>query len=396
VPRKLKDWIDSYLEYTSNQESPEKLHLWCGFTVLSASLKRQVWLNRGYYKLFPNLYVLIVAESARIRKSSAMNIAVKLFNDSVSDGYYLKGKMTSEGLVTEMNRAKTVVKEGGRGGVMYDSHVFIHADELATLFGHDKNAASRMATLLTEGYNCDDDYNHITSGQGRKVLRNMYPVLLAATDPRNLKVLPEDAVAGLTGRMLFITARDKRKAIAWPKLTDEDNEKRELLKNDLGYIATLQGEFTVTPEAYDFFEEWYLALSNKEGGDPHVDAFYERCHDTALKVAMLISVSRSDSLVLDKSHMAGGITFIERQLPEFSRVTNWVSTNVYAQNRARLIDLLRRSGGFSSRRTALKWLKIGLDELVVLEASLHTENTIKVTKEGNDFSYKLNKEELNR
>ena len=101
--RKLEDWLSSYLIYTEKQESPEKLHFWVGLSVLSAALKRQVWIDKGYYKLYSNIYVLLVAESAMLRKSTAMDIGVKLVRDSVPDLYYISGSMTPEGLLKHMN-----------------------------------------------------------------------------------------------------------------------------------------------------------------------------------------------------------------------------------------------------------------------------------------------------
>lgn len=142
--RKLGDWLESYLVYTEKQESPEKLHFWIGLSALSAALKRQVWMNRGYYKLYPNTYVLLVAESAMLRKSTAMDIGIKLVRDAVPDIHYISGSMTPEGLMKHMNRIKVGTGENGKPIVRYDSHILIHADELAELFGFDRQRASRF------------------------------------------------------------------------------------------------------------------------------------------------------------------------------------------------------------------------------------------------------------
>ena len=59
--RQLDDWLDSYLDFTTGNESPEKLHLWTALALLSAAVKRQIWMDRGFYKLYTNIYVLMVA-----------------------------------------------------------------------------------------------------------------------------------------------------------------------------------------------------------------------------------------------------------------------------------------------------------------------------------------------
>jgi hypothetical protein len=393
--RVLSDWLQGYLEYTQEQESPEKLHLWTAFTVLSAALRRQVWMSRGHYKLYPNIYVLIVAESARIRKSTAMDIGMKLIQEALNgDVFYMKGKMTPEGLTSHLNRQSVIVdEETKQPKYRADSHILIHADELATLFGYEKTTASRMAILLTEIYGCPDEYPFLTKGEGLKKLFNNYPTIIAATDPRNLKVLPEEAVGGLIGRMIFISARDKRKTIAWPEPTTRELALREALKCDLEAISKLKGMMTPEEDAKALFKEWYEAMSKIELSDPRLDAFHERCHDTSLKLAMLISVSRSDSLTVTREHLAGAIAIIEKQLPEFSKVVNWASSSEYSQNRARLIDLIKRNGGVLSRRAAMRALTLNIEEIELLENSLTAEDILKTIATGKELLYKLTEDE---
>lgn len=393
--RHLKDWIASYLDYTKNQESPENLHLWTGLSALSASVKRQVYINRGYYKLYPNIYVIIVAESARIRKSVAMDIGIKLVREAVPDIYYISGSMTPEGLIKHMNRVKVVSNEDKKQ-VQYDSHVMLCADELAELFGYDKTRALKFTILLTKIYSAPNEHTHTLATEGQLLLRNLYPTLLAATDPRNLKVLPEEAVAGLIGRTIFVTASAKRKPIAWPRPEEEELRLYELLKDDLHTISLVRGEMIPTPEARSIFEQWYIKQSEMKIEDTRLEAFHERCHDTALKLATLIALSRSDDLIITHVHMREGITFIEKQAKEFLRVANWAASSTYAQTRAKFIDMLRRQGGAGLRSSTLKSLNIPLEEMMTLEATLEQEGTITVRISGKNVFYKLSTEELQK
>ena len=393
--RHLSDWLESYLDYTKNQESPQKLHLWTGLASLSAALKRQVWMDRGYYPLFTNIYVLIVADSAFARKSVAMDIGVDLLREAVPDLYYISGTLTPEGLVKHMNRVKVISNEDKKR-VQYDSHVLIHADELAELFGYDRTRAAKLTILLTKIYGSQKEHMHTLATEAQILLRNLYPTLLAATDPRNLKVLPEEAVAGLIGRLIFVTASERRKRIAWPHPGEAEKKLYELLKDDLYTISLIHGEVIPTPEASAMFEQWYLKLDGTKLEDPRLSAFYERCHDTAIKIAMLLALSQSDNLVVTPKHMAEGIAFIEKQINEFSKVMNWAASSVYSQARAKFIDLLRRQGGAGTRKQALKALNIPLDEMTSLEVTLEQEHTIEVTTHGKNTFYKLSVDELRK
>lgn len=398
MARALANWLESYLEYTSYHEAPERIHLWTGLAVLSAAIRRQLHLDLGFYKLYPNIYVLIVAESATSRKSVAMEIGLSLLQDAIPDIVVKSGSMTPEGLTKVMNRTVLIPnpRDAQRPSVSHESHVVIYADELATLFGYDKQRASRMTILLTEIYSSKDKHSHTTSKEGELLLHNLYPTMLAATDPRNFKVLPEDAVGGLIGRMVIVTAAGRRHNTPW---TDEvftaiSNSLRRQLMADLARIGSLKGTFSVTQEARALFSLWYEDQSKIKLDDPRLGAFHERCHDTARKLAMLLSIATTNDLVITEPHMKAAIAFIEKQLPEFTKVSAWAGTSVYQQNRARLLDLMRRAGGIAPRKQLLKAMMISSDEFDMLVNTLRQEDTLSEKLVGRQLVYVLSPEEF--
>ena len=377
--RLLDDWLDSYLEYTSGQESPEKLHLWTALALLSAAVKRQIWLDRGFYKLYTNIYVLIVAESGEVRKSASIDIGLPILQESIKDIHTMSDSLTSEGLIKHMNRITVHPNENepDKPIKMTDSHVVIYADELASLFSFDKQRASKMTMLLTRLYSSPDRYEHTTKSDSKIVTFNNYITLIAATDPKNLRVLPEEAIGGLLGRLVFITAHERRGLYAWPKMTDEKIKLRNKLIHDLALISKISGEMIATQDAKDLFEKWYLAINTRKTEDPTIKAFMARCHDTALKVGMLIGISRSNELVLTSQHTAGGIAFIEKLLPEVSRIISWTATTTFAQNKAKCIDIIRRKGGTISRKELLKRMAISNEDFTVLTNTMFEDGTLK-------------------
>lgn len=397
--RKLKNWLESYLEYTANQEPTNKLNFWVGVSVMSAAIKRQTWMQRVRYKLYPNTYVMLVAESAVARKSIAMDTGVKLLKDAVPDLYYISGSMTPEGLVKHMNRSKQILvtKEGNRKvDIVYDSHGLIHADELAETFGFDRARASKFTILLTKIYGAQDEHMHTIASEEQIVLKNLYPVFLAGTDPTNLKVLPEDAIGGLLGRLIFVIENKKKRSIAWAEDAEDVEADRLylLLKHDLHMISQTHGQMKPTEDARLIFKTWYDKLGETKAEDRRIDAFRQRCHDTALKLAMLFSLSEGDDLIIHPRHVSKGIKHIEEQLPEFSRLTDWAASSVYAQNRARAIEMLRRQGGAGTRAQLIKQLAISMEDAIILEQSLEAEETIKISIAGRSVFYKLSKDEL--
>jgi hypothetical protein len=52
------NWIADYIKYASYQESPPLFHKWTAISTLAATLNRNVFIQRGYNRLYPNLYTV--------------------------------------------------------------------------------------------------------------------------------------------------------------------------------------------------------------------------------------------------------------------------------------------------------------------------------------------------
>lgn len=395
MPRLLDDWLSSYLEYTDDTESPEKFHLWTGLTMLSAAMKRQVWLRVHRSTIYPNIYVILVAESGKQRKSAAVDFGIDIIQAGVKDLLMIPDATTAEGIVKYVHKHTLIGPKTNRLNV--DGHLLIYADELATLFSHDKNRASRMATLLTRCYMCPPIYSHNTATEDMIHMTNPYITLIAATAPENLKVIPEDAaVGGLLGRLIIVSAKNKRHVKSmWSEEDGKVQQLRSALVNDIKHISQLTGSLTATPDAKFLFDKWYDRLQQKDVEDKRIDGFLSRCHDTAVKIAMLLSLSVSDNKVVEEKHMAGGIAFIEEQLPEIKRTINWTGQSVYEVSRNKVIDIVRRKGGLIKRTELIKVAGLRIDEFEAMILTLQAENTLtknEVPKLG--IVYKLNTDEL--
>jgi hypothetical protein len=381
--RLLDDWLSGYLEYTAQQESPESLHLWTALTIVSAALRRRVFIEHEYYKIYPNVYVIIVAESAKVRKSTAMDLGRDLLVDAVPEIKIMRDSMTSQGLIKALNK-KTQVVTDGKISEELRSDVAIFADEVANLFSYDKTRSSQMVIFLTRSYSCPSIYDHTTARDSTVRLHNLYPVFLGGTDPHNLKVLPPDAVGGLTGRLIWVIERERRhNNPGWKRDNVEATRRkliREMLVHDLQRIANLEGEMTATEEAMAYYDKWYEALSSRGNSDQNTDAFYQRCHTTALRLGMLRSISEGDTLQLSISHMKAGITLIEQQLPEMQRVNMWAGSSNFEVLRAKYVSfLINVKDHLTTRSILLKHMGVMSDEFDKISYTLIQDGTITIS-----------------
>lgn len=376
MSRQLSDWLATYMEYTDDQESPEILHFWVGSCMISAALGRRVYLDRVWYMLYGNIYVLVVGESGRLRKSVAINMGMDILREAVPWCNVMADRMTPEGIVKNLDVMFTDRDRAGNTKGKQPAVVFIHADELASLFGYDGQMASRLGILLTTIYNCPRIYEHTTAKDGKIFIREPYITLLAATAPQNLKVMPAEAVGGLLGRLIMVGASSKKEPIPWGEPNPYKAQLRMALVNDLHQISKLEGPILVSPEAKELFAEWYIRQSKITFGDPKVDAFHERCHDTALKMAILTTVSRSNEKLIETHHMENGIRIVEKLLPAHARLMVWLDPSDFPQAKAKFIDILARAKGVVARKDLIKAMGMPIDQFDILVRTLKEEGSI--------------------
>jgi len=95
-----RGFLRDYVDYTSHSEAPLAYHVFSALCGIGALLNRRVWINMGYYRVFPALGIIILGPSG-IKKTSAANIIVDLLSTIGLVKIYSE-KVTPEALVDAM------------------------------------------------------------------------------------------------------------------------------------------------------------------------------------------------------------------------------------------------------------------------------------------------------
>lgn len=269
--------------------------------MIGVALRRNVYIDRGAYDVYPNQFVFLVSQSGLCKKSAAIDIGINIL-EQVEDVHIIHGRATVEGLIDAMNHV--IVRPDGR--VVPDGSLLIHADELSYLFGKASYVADVM-NFLTASYTGRSKLDFLTRNKGLCKVRNPAPSLLAASTPDSMsEIFPSSSLSsGFMGRVVIVASSDFKR-VSKPKLR---RDLEELLVHDLNHISHLCGRVQLTDEAEKYFDEWYEQMSVAPFKE--LDAFYQRKHDHALKAALHISMAESDDLVITKDHLIQGIMSIE-------------------------------------------------------------------------------------
>lgn len=305
MPRELSDWIASYLEYASENESPELYHRWTAISTIAGALRRRVWFPMRYFTVYPNNYVILTGPPG-IKKSSAMNIGRRLLAKAGVTKFVVDST-SRERLILDMSQVKN---EGNSAMTAFSS-------EFGSLL---TTSEMNMVMFLIEAYDAPDEFEHRSKQGGEQRIVKPALNLLACTTPDWLSTgLPLQTVGiGMVSRIIFAFANEPRGSFPFPDDGQDDSVILGKLTDDLHQIARLEGQMSFEPEARAFYKEWYAARNEMLAADPRLSGYYSRKPIHVIKTCMAIAASRRDSLVMTMADLKEAfdmLAVVEQRLP---------------------------------------------------------------------------------
>lgn len=324
------DWISGYLEYTQESEPPQLFREWCAVSVVAAALQRKCKLEWGTTNFYPNLYIVLTAPAGKARKGTAMAPA-RRFIDRI--GIPLAAEaVTREALIRTLKESEAVVPTDT--GIIVHSSLTVFSPELTVFLGYNN---TQLMSDLTDWFDCSEKWVYRTKTAGVDDISGVFINLLGATTPDLIRsTLPLDAIGGgLTSRMIFVYEAKKGKIVPFPFVSEEIKDLENKLYYDIERINMLQGSFKVTKNFLAHWGDWYIA---QEGFNPFgenynkvFDGYIERRPTQILKLSMIMSASRSDSMILDKEDLERAIDLLTRTEQKMPRAFGGIGLSNNAQ-----------------------------------------------------------------
>lgn len=330
--RKCKDWLKTYIEWAKPRcESPETFIVWSGLFALSSALRRHVKVPRdlmGGWQIDPNLYVLFVAPPGRARKTTTIN-----FVDDIIEN------------VQRITFAPTIVTQAALLKHLADSDdssLCIMSHEFSSLIMKSK---IEMFEMLTDLYDGKKRIEASTISRTVDFAERPCANLLAATTPRWIvENMPESVIGGgFASRVIFVFEdRVRRRQLYYEGLNYDyfDAIKAQLVE-DLQHIAdNIHGDFTLDEDAKAIMEGWYRKNAEVPDADYRLMGYLERRPAHIHKVAMLLHISRSDDLVLERRDFEEAtklLEVVERKLPSVFRE---IGKNPHAPDMTQILEYM--------------------------------------------------------
>lgn len=307
-PRKPPDqvypttgWLGDYLDYSAGNECPTAFHFWTAASVLGATCRRNFFIDMGAYTIYPNLYALLIAPSGG-RKGFSLTIAtnvLKALNKILSDQGVHPAELINispkkVGPERFLYIAQSEEKlDAATGRTSYtDSIVFFGISELAVLLGKSVFHSEHFVHVLTDLWECHDEWQASTFSRGEEILRNTAITLVGcSTEDWLLNSVSTDMfTGGFMGRCMTIPRGYTKDLYPIPHTLDPIAA--ITLASRLSRLATAP-QTPVTIGDMKHYDSWYVA--NKQilhtQTDPRLAGYYQRKDMHLLKLGMILALS---------------------------------------------------------------------------------------------------------
>lgn len=378
-------FLEILQDHTVDMESPTSYIIWSGLGAIAAVLRDNVFFQFRHGRIYPNIYVILVAKSSATRKDPPVRLIEKLVRE-VGNTKVVAGRASIQGIMRTLYENYTNEKNHRLKGA---SGIFI-SKELSDFLVEDPVATK----ILTDWYDTHDvwDNNLITLG-GINRLENVCVTMVAASnDVLFTDVFKSSEIyGGLLARTFIITETKRRRKDS--RMYDENktivDKMPELIKH-LHSLTKFKGSINIHNDARAYYDDWYKSIDDESFDKAGIVA---RIHTGVLKVAILIAANRfnfnMEMTLKDMEHATDLCTGILKNYKQI--VFTGGKNEAAAPTGLILAELLKSKDNCLQRRHLIQRL-LSITDSVLIDKSLATlqeAEYVVVTQREGSVAYQL-------
>lgn len=338
-------FLEECLDATNEIETPRSFIFWAGLSAISAIAGRDVYLDKYYYKLYPNIYVLLVARSG-LRKTFAVNSLAKPLVEAIGTTRVISGRNSIQGILRELSTART---SASGNAPITEARGFINSGEFSNLVINDPTSLTILTDLYDSNYNAEWTN---TLKESSDKLKGIYITMLGATNQTHFKnrIGAIDIEGGFIARTLIVM-EDKKALVN--SLMEEPKNKFDIAKliPSLREISKLKGPMIKSSSFKTYYTEWYEDYCKQIREDKTGAA--ERFNDTVLKVAILLALNKG-TMELQVDECESAIDLCQQYTVKVETLTAGVGKSEFGPKIAMVMaELVAAEGGTISKKKLL-------------------------------------------
>lgn len=409
-------WLEEIVNQHKELESPASFWFWSALAAISATVKDQIWLDRQIYNLYPNVYIMLHAESG-LKKGPPISMAKQLVKP-VNNTRIISGRSSIQGILKEMGTAYT--EKGGK--INNKSVVFICSSELSSSIVEDNVATKILTDLYDRQYNIGE-WKSLLKMESFQLKDPTVTMLTATNEAMSEDFFTRSAIQGGYFARTFIIYEKERQnvnSLVYPlefkpnytasseylkeiaKLTGPFHNLASMEKTDeYRFRKVIRGREVWFNGAGIIYDDWYNAFADVIKGLETKDetGTMNRFGDSVLKVAMLLALAKKPDLVIEEETMNEAITHCEKLLGNVRKTTMGKQGISNASLLKSLIihELLSRETHQISRAMLMKkmWMHYeNATEFDDMMQSFDASGMIKTSSVGNNILYTMPDEQV--
>jgi hypothetical protein len=343
----MSSFLRDYEVFSGGNKASPLFHMWSGISAIASLLSRRVWVQQGFFSVYPNLYVILVGDPA-CGKSHAMSYARTLIRE-FPDTIIAPDSVTKEALTlfmagTETRPSPCIKRFSCNSGPLEEyCQVSIFSNELVTLLGTEP---IRMIEFFTDVWD-QKAFTVKTKNQGTDIIIGPCVNILGCLTPQITSNLLKSQVisGGFSRRCIFVSSPMTGTAVPRPKFTDEQKAAFARLKERGKFLGEVCGEFQWTPEAEEWFDRWFMEKEEamKAVVDAPIKHYLGSKDGMLLKVAMAVALSEGDELVLTAGVLQAALSFLDVVEEHLPKVFEGTGRNELAPILHRIADFVTNS-----------------------------------------------------
>ena len=317
-------------EFSKIIEVPREFLFWAFLSCLGSYVADKATLKSAL-KISPRLYVLLIGESADVRKSTAIKLAVEFFKNCLDAFCVSYGVGSAEGLAALLKDKKTLE--------------FI-VDEFAQFVAKCNSQNSALLPCVTSLFE-NVNYENRTKNENIE-LHDVYLSLLAASTIDTFQKVwtPNFTAIGFDNRLLLITGKvDKEVPIPGVLGLESEIKIRRALVEALDKVTDGK-TYTLTDEAQGAFDCWYSELRKRNS------IVKKRIDTIALRLLVLFAVNEGAEII-DVDIVQRVIAFLDWQVKVREELAPIDAVNLVAELEERIRRSLKKRGSLRERELQL-------------------------------------------
>lgn len=292
----MSHFLTEYMAYAAPcTDAPRVYHEFGAFSAMSAIMGRNVWVQRGHARIYPNIWAILLGDSTTARKTTCMNISKDLVRE-VDRGRIMADDFSMEAFLEAL--------------AMHPTSALYFSEFLSLAAKFQRDYTSGLKSALTEIYDCPPHpFSRILRKRGKAkmevgesrvdeiIIPDVYLTILCGSTPRWFaeRLHEDDFVGGLVPRFCLVIPKDDEIMDEMITLPNRDNQLREMLIGRLAWLTKVKGEMIIANvPAYEAQFRTFSAKYTPRHGheDPLFSPYFSRLKDYALKYAMLYELGK--------------------------------------------------------------------------------------------------------